>query len=424
MGLLDDLQESFGKLDFDKLSVNPIANIGLGLLMNQRQPTGMPTGQVLGQGVMQGLGNMGQMQQMQMKQAEAAQKMAESKRLQDLAKRRQDYISQLPENVQRMAVLAGDQFFAPVKLGEGDVLNIPALSYMGNGEPIATGGNKIKEGYTPEGRKTFGYYGKDGFTPVGGTEARPLSWQGLGNRHVGLDPITGKEMISYAAGMEPGARARLNFEMNPTQQQMVEGARTTGREAAKLPFVAPTVTATKTAEAPFIQTEAENKAFGQAKGEGQAKAQMALPTAIVNVETGLGVIDQMIGKRDASGKLKMEAGNKVHPGFNTYVGATAAPGLRFIEGSDTASYEALHKQLEGQGFLDAFEALKGGGAITEIEGTKATKARLRMNKAQSKEEYVKAALEYRAVLQKGLENARKKAAGASSSGATGNWTDL
>jgi hypothetical protein len=55
-------------------------------------------------------------------------------------------------------------------------------------------------------------------------------------------------------------------------------------------------------------------------------------------------------------------------------------------------------QIEGKTFLEAFESLRGGGAITEVEGAKGQQAISRMNKAQSEVEYIKAARELQDVV--------------------------
>ena len=60
-------------------------------------------------------------------------------------------------------------------------------------------------------------------------------------------------------------------------------------------------------------------------------------------------------------------------------------------------------------FLQAFQGLKGGGQITEIEGAKATAALNRMSLAQSEAEFIKAAREFEENVTKGMELARKRA---------------
>jgi hypothetical protein len=174
------------------------------------------------------------------------------------------------------------------------------------------------------------------------------------------------------------SRERLSFEMDPTRQGQISAA----------------------------------KAGGTETGKSAAKATAELPNAIESAERGIALIDEMVGKapvRDASGKV-IQPGTAPHPGFSSYVGATLTPGARFLEGSDTASFELRQKQIEGQAFLDAFQTLKGGGQITEKEGEKATAAISRMNKAASEVEYVKAARELQEVLREGVKRAKAKAA--------------
>lgn len=174
------------------------------------------------------------------------------------------------------------------------------------------------------------------------------------------------------------SRQRLQFEMNPTQQGQISAA----------------------------------KAGGAETGKSSAQAAANLPSAIQTANEAITLIDEMVGKApvvDKSGKV-IEKGTAPHPGFSSYVGATLTPGMRFLEGSDAASYEVRQKQIEGQAFLEAFRSLKGGGSITEKEGEKATAAITRMNKASSEKEYIQAARELQQILRTGVENAKKKAA--------------
>lgn len=63
------------------------------------------------------------------------------------------------------------------------------------------------------------------------------------------------------------------------------------------------------------------------------------------------------------------------------------------------------QQLQGQAFLQAFESLKGGGQITEIEGQKAENAMARLQRAQSTEAYLEALNELKSILQRAVERA-------------------
>jgi len=73
--------------------------------------------------------------------------------------------------------------------------------------------------------------------------------------------------------------------------------------------------------------------------------------------------------------------------------------LQNVPGTPMRRFGARAKQLEGQAFLQAFESLKGGGAITEMEGQKATQAIGRLDTAQSAEDYSQALQEVRSVLE-------------------------
>jgi hypothetical protein len=173
--------------------------------------------------------------------------------------------------------------------------------------------------------------------------------------------------------------------------------------------------ARRDADPAFQQRMGAAKATGEAIAKGDVAAIQALPKVINRAEESVRLIDEMIGKRDSkTGQLLK--GEKPHPGFQSAVGATWLPGARFIPGSDTASFMSRHDQIKGASFLEAFESLKGGGAITEKEGQKATDAINRMSTATSEAEYVRAAMDLQDVMRKGVANAQAKAARAGGGG--------
>ena len=170
----------------------------------------------------------------------------------------------------------------------------------------------------------------------------------------------------------------------------------------------------------FQQAMAKSKATGEALAKGEVAAKQALPGVITNAMIAVNAVDDMIGRqavKDASGKV-IQPATAPHKGFQDAVGATWKPGFRFIPGTDASDFQSYQDQIEGAAFLSAFEALKGGGAISEKEGSKATAAKLRMKLAQSEVEYVKAAREFQDVVRTGVENARQKfgAGGAAAAG--------
>ena len=113
---------------------------------------------------------------------------------------------------------------------------------------------------------------------------------------------------------------------------------------------------------------------------------------------GIGVIDQLLSD----------------PGLGKITGwASMVP---IIPGTEQARADALAKQLEGQAFLQAFQSLKGGGAITNIEGDKATGAIARLQRSQSKADYIAALKDLRGVLDTGRKRAAAMVPGATPAG--------
>jgi hypothetical protein len=160
----------------------------------------------------------------------------------------------------------------------------------------------------------------------------------------------------------------------------------------------------------------------QAKVEGTAagEAVTGLGSAIAKGEQALALIDQVANDPSLPSILGIIQGN-------------IPAGTPFIGGGQAgADLGVKIEQLQGQVFLEAFESLKGGGAITEIEGQKAERAKARLQRTQSPEAYRAALGELRDVIENGMiraqeraENARGNLRGASgSSAATGATTDF
>jgi hypothetical protein len=162
----------------------------------------------------------------------------------------------------------------------------------------------------------------------------------------------------------------------------------------------------------LAENQAAAKARGKVLAENKVAAELALPSAIATAEQTLTLIDEMIGDARVSKDGKKwevpKGGRDPAEGFTDYVGL-GFPGERFLEGSDAASYERRQLQIEGKTFLEAYESLRGGGAITVIEGAKGEQAISRMNKAQNEVEYIKAARELQEIVRKGVDRARAKA---------------
>lgn len=98
---------------------------------------------------------------------------------------------------------------------------------------------------------------------------------------------------------------------------------------------------------------------------------------------------------------------KDHPGLQYITGIASK--VPIIPGTSQAAAQALADQVKGQTFLQAYQSLKGGGAITEVEGKKAEAAIARLNQAQSTADYKAALDDLSTVLQSGLSQAKKQA---------------
>lgn len=111
-----------------------------------------------------------------------------------------------------------------------------------------------------------------------------------------------------------------------------------------------------------------------------------------------------------------------HPGRSVGTGLSSVADPRnFIPGTDAKNFGVLADQLQGRAFLQAFETLKGGGQITEVEGRKATEAIARLNRAQSDDEFVASLKDLRSVVSAGYKRATGKELPSGEGGATGKF---
>lgn len=127
--------------------------------------------------------------------------------------------------------------------------------------------------------------------------------------------------------------------------------------------------------------------FGTASGKAAAERIAQLPQVLAQADNMLGTIDGILND----------------PALDASTGWLSW--MQNLPGTDQYRFGQRALQLQGQAFLQAFESLKGGGQITEVEGVKATQAIGRLSTAQSPEDY-RAALEEL----KGLINAAKERA--------------
>jgi hypothetical protein len=147
------------------------------------------------------------------------------------------------------------------------------------------------------------------------------------------------------------------------------------------------------------------KAERKFEGEKIAEARWDVPKAKREVESMVSLLDQ-IYKRGPDGNISF-----THPGFEGTVGATWKPGMRFIHGTQEFAMDKLIKQVKDKNFLQAFQALKGGGHITEIEGDKATDSIAAIHIGMPEKDFIVELEKVRSVLMKGLALAKDKMSG-------------
>lgn len=132
---------------------------------------------------------------------------------------------------------------------------------------------------------------------------------------------------------------------------------------------------------------AESREMGKARGDARANLPKAIETAgeMLSLVRGLkndDYLPQMVGPI-----------------------AGRTPDLT----SDAGRVVSKMDQIKGSTFLSAYERLKGGGQITEIEGKKAEEAIARLKRTQSYADYIEALTDLERVVMNGLTRARAQA---------------
>lgn len=241
-----------------------------------------------------------------------------------------------------------------------------------------------------------------GLTPGDQQRAQEVDYKDTGDKLVPVYKISGQP-VEGAKPIPKGMSAYQEAQLRNDNKRIAQEGERVGLERRR---VAIAEEQDRRAKDPvFQQRMAEAKKTGEDIAKGSVAAQQALPKIVTRAEEGLRLIDEMIGKRDPSGKLL--PGQKAHPGFTDAVGVGLP--LRFVPGTSASDFQARFEQIKGASFLEAFESLKGGGAITETEGAKATNAINRMSLSQSEREFVSAARDLQDVVRKGIANAQRRA---------------
>jgi hypothetical protein len=194
------------------------------------------------------------------------------------------------------------------------------------------------------------------------------------------------------AQLPPAQAARLGGIGVGRTPEEEAGLTTAAQEAARLQYL-PQQEQIKTQAA--IE-QAAGTAAAKGTAEARLEAQQNLPRVIQESNNTIGLIDMALN----------------HPGRTTATGASSRLDPRnFVPGTDARDFQVLLDQIKGGTFLQAFQSLKGGGAITETEGRKAEQAIARLDTAQSEEAFVQSLQELRQIAQDAIGRAERKAQG-------------
>jgi hypothetical protein len=219
----------------------------------------------------------------------------------------------------------------------------------------------------------------------------------------GREGVAPQGVLNPAFGGEP----QVTFSSEEVRQQVLNSPE--GRSVANLPYeISPPSNSIGSVMGPSLADQEMIKAQGAAAKkaaelEATAQTNAALDMPKVNAQT------------DYAGQLL----DKVlsHPGLSGVVGMPNMQGIVPFPGTKEADFKVLLNQIKGQQFLSAFESLKGGGQITEMEGRKATDAMARLDTSQSEEEFKQAVSELQGIIGGARERAKQKAGGTQQQGA-------
>jgi hypothetical protein len=149
--------------------------------------------------------------------------------------------------------------------------------------------------------------------------------------------------------------------------------------------------------------KAGQSAAAEMTAKSGAQAQIDLPKVEESANTMLSLINRL----------------ESHPGLGYAVGTSSV--LPVIPGTAAADFTAMLDQTQGKVFLQAYDALKGGGQITEAEGRKAEQAIARLSRGQTEEGFRSALQDLKSVVLNAREAAKRKAGIGGVGGASGGW---
>ena len=132
------------------------------------------------------------------------------------------------------------------------------------------------------------------------------------------------------------------------------------------------------------------------------EARSSLQARIDTSENMLGTIESLVGRPSGNGLTAVREPEALSGILGLIEGRLPA------KTQAQANLMAIYDQINGRAFLEAFDTLKGGGQITETEGTKATQALARLQRTQDPEAFKASLYEFADIVRQGLSRAQNE----------------
>jgi hypothetical protein len=206
-----------------------------------------------------------------------------------------------------------------------------------------------------------------------------------------LQPIYGTDADGNTVLLQPDDQGNANQMKLPPGVKIASGIDKidTGTEYVLMDRKTGTVVGR---QAKDIRGKEAQEAIGQSEGKIAASAPAAITTA-----------EQTLKDIAAIKSHKSNSDSVLSGGGLGLVGKAT----RNIPGTDAYGFNQRVEQMKGKTFLEAYNGLRGGGAITDAEGAKATQALARLDAAQSAKDFNAALDDLETVVRSGLERAKK-----------------
>jgi hypothetical protein len=256
----------------------------------------------------------------------------------------------------------------------------------------------------------------------------------------GADSVLADAMVTLYGGMGPKEfdefSATLPGNEAPVEADRVQSSTMVGGRVSVQQMASGAVRVVDTATNEVLTGEAARAAISEAEqaqidlagGAAGARAQATREADIdlgreaeaekaIGREVGAAQGGRIAGagqaERTAQMSLDLIKELKADPGLKQIVGNVQGrlpAGIPMLTGGQAGADAAARlAQVRGRVFLEAFESLKGGGQITQIEGDKAQAAMARLETAQSEEAIMEALTELEEIYTLAVERAKGNA---------------